>query len=126
MFKLGRPSLCKPLSIIFKSCISQIKFPMEYKKSRWCFDPPKKKINSALKTTERSLCCWSRLSFNELCNFLMKMIQSGRYIFFYKQSNFGLCPENCLSFSKKPPQRIIWQLVSRWSINFYCLNIQTF
>ena len=33
MLKLGGPSLCKPLSIIFKSCLSQMKFPMEWKKA---------------------------------------------------------------------------------------------
>ena len=38
--------------------------------------------------------------------------------FFYKQSIFDPSPENCLSFS--------FQLLSRWSINFDCLNIQTF
>ena len=33
MLKLGGPSLCKPLSIIFKSCLSQMKFPVEWKKA---------------------------------------------------------------------------------------------
>ena len=33
MLKLSGPSLCKPLSIIFKSCLSQMKFPMEWKKA---------------------------------------------------------------------------------------------
>ena len=27
--------------------------------------------------------------------------------FFYKQSTFDPCPENCLSFSKKSPQKIV-------------------
>ena len=31
--KLCGPSLCKPLSIIFKLCLSQMKFPMEWKKA---------------------------------------------------------------------------------------------
>ena len=48
------------------------------------------------------------------------------YTFFYEQSIFDPCSEYCLSFSKKPPQKIVYQLFSRWSINFYCLNIQTF
>ena len=47
------------------------------------------------------------------------------YTFFYKQSICETRPENCLSFSKKPPQKLVEQLFSR-SINFYCLNIQTF
>ena len=47
-------------------------------------------------------------------------------LFLYKQSIFDNCPENCLSFSKKSLQKIVSQLFSRWSINFYCLNIQTF
>ena len=46
--------------------------------------------------------------------------------FFNKQSIFDPHPEKCLSFSKKSPQKIVWQLFSRWSINFYCLNIQAF
>ena len=33
MLKLCGPSLCKPLSIIFKSCLSQMKFPVEWKKA---------------------------------------------------------------------------------------------
>ena len=33
MLKLGGPSLFKPLSIIFKACPSQLKFPMEWKKA---------------------------------------------------------------------------------------------
>ena len=33
MLKLCGPSLCKPLSVIFKSCLSQMKFPMEWKKA---------------------------------------------------------------------------------------------
>ena len=44
----------------------------------------------------------------------------------FKQSIFDPRPENCLSFSKKSPQKIVWILFSRWSINFYRLNIQTF
>ena len=47
-----------------------------------------------------------------------------QYTFFYKQFIFDPRPENCLSFSKKSPQKIVWQLFSSWSINF-CLNIQT-
>ena len=31
--KLCNPSLCKPASIIFKLCLSQMKFPMEWKKA---------------------------------------------------------------------------------------------
>ena len=33
MLKLCGPSLCKPLSIISKSCLSQIKLPVEWKKA---------------------------------------------------------------------------------------------
>ena len=33
MLKLSGPSLCKPLSIIFKSCLSQMKFSMEWEKA---------------------------------------------------------------------------------------------
>ena len=67
------------------------------------------------------LCQYSSLAMDQrrllLCNFLS--ITS----FFYKQSIFDHRPENCLSFSKKSPQKIVLQLLSRWSINFYCLNI---
>ena len=48
------------------------------------------------------------------------------HFFFYKQSIFDHRPENCLSFSKKLPPKVVQQLLSRWSINFYCLNNQTF
>ena len=50
----------------------------------------------------------------------------GLHLFLYKQFTFDTRPKNCLSFSKKLPQKIVYQLFSRWSINFYCLNIQTF
>ena len=33
MLKLCGPSLCKPLSIIFKSCLNQMKFSMEWSKA---------------------------------------------------------------------------------------------
>ena len=33
MLKICGPSLCKHLSIIFKSCLSQMKFPVEWKKT---------------------------------------------------------------------------------------------
>ena len=46
--------------------------------------------------------------------------------FFYKTSIFGRRPKNCLNFSIKSPQKTVLQLFSRWSINFYCLNLQTF
>ena len=46
--------------------------------------------------------------------------------FLYKKSIFDPRPENCLSFSKKLPRKIVQQMFSRWSINFYYLNIQTF
>ena len=57
MLKLCGLSLCKPLSIIFKSCLSQIKFPIEWKKANVVPIQNKKKIpiNSASKTTELSL-----------------------------------------------------------------------
>ena len=38
--------------------------------------------------------------------------------FFYEQSIFDPCPEYCLSFSKKLPQKIVQQLLCIWSINF--------
>ena len=47
------------------------------------------------------------------------------HYFFNKQPIFDPRPENCLSFSKKSSQKIVYQLFRRWSINFYCLNIQT-
>ena len=46
--------------------------------------------------------------------------------FFCNQSIFDRRPENCLRFSKKLPKKIVQQLFSGWSINLYCLNIQTF
>ena len=41
------------------------------------------------------------------------------HLFFNKQSIFHPHSENCLSFSKKSPPKIVWQLFDRWSINFY-------
>ena len=33
ILKLSGPSLCNPLSILFKSCLSQIKFTIKWKKA---------------------------------------------------------------------------------------------
>ena len=41
------------------------------------------------------------------------------HLFFNKQSISDPRPENCLSFSNKSPQKIVYQLFSRWFINFY-------
>ena len=38
--------------------------------------------------------------------------------FFYEQSIFDILSEYCFSFSKKLPQKIVQQLLCRWSINF--------
>ena len=75
MLKLCRPSLCKPLSIIFKSCLSQIKFPVEWKKAnvvpmretyhKWCI---KNYQLFPLFPTSREI--FKRLLFNELYKFL--------------------------------------------------------
>ena len=56
MLKLYGPSLCKPLSIIFKLCLRQMKFPMEWKKANVVPIHKKKIINSASKITDLSLC----------------------------------------------------------------------
>ena len=88
MLKLCGPSLCKPLSVIFKSCLSQIKFPMEWKKVNVVPIQKKKVINSASKTTDLSLCfrsackIFERLLFNEIKKFfnendLLSSNQSG-------------------------------------------------
>ena len=80
MLKLCGPSLCKPLSIIFKSCLSQMKFPVEWKKVNVVPIHTKKMINSASKTTDLSL--YFRYAVRSLkdfyltncTSFLMKMI----------------------------------------------------
>ena len=81
MLKLYGPSLCEPLSIIFKSCLRQMKFPMEWKKTNVVpIQKKKKMINSASKTTDRSLCFWSAVRslkdfyLTSCISFLMKMI----------------------------------------------------
>ena len=56
MLKLCGPSLCKPLSIIFKSCLNQMKFSMEWSKANVVPIHKKKMINSASKITNLSLC----------------------------------------------------------------------
>ena len=79
MLKLCGLSLCKPLSIIFKSCLSQMKFPMKWKKAN-VVSIHKKMINSALKTTDLSLCFRSAIRslkdfyLTNCTSFLMKMI----------------------------------------------------
>ena len=48
--------ICKLLPIIFKSCLSQMKFPMEWKKANVVPIHTKKMIISASKITDLSLC----------------------------------------------------------------------
>ena len=76
MLKLCGPSLCESLSIIFKSF--QVKFLKEWKKAN-VVPIQKKKINSASKTTELSLCFRSDVRslkdfyLTHCTSFLMKM-----------------------------------------------------
>ena len=81
MSKLCGPSLCEPLSIIFKSCLSRMKFHMEWKKANVVPIHKKKKkmINTASKTTGLLLCFRSAVRFlkdfylTNCTSFLMKM-----------------------------------------------------
>ena len=54
MLKLCDKSICKPLSIIFKSCLTQGIFPSEWKKAN-VVPIHKKTTSSVLKTTDLSL-----------------------------------------------------------------------
>ena len=54
MLKICDNSICKPLSIIFKSCLTQGIFPSEWKK-QMSYQFIKKTTNSVLKTTGLSL-----------------------------------------------------------------------
>ena len=87
MLKLCGPSLCKPLSVIFKSCLSQIKFPMEWKKVNVV--PIQKKSDKQCIKNYRPvsllpICSniFERLLFNEIKkffneNYLLSSNQSG-------------------------------------------------
>ena len=55
MLKLCDRSICKPLSIIFKSCLTQGIFPSEWKKANVVPIHKKKTINSVLITTDQPL-----------------------------------------------------------------------
>ena len=76
MLKLCGPSLCKPLSIIFKLCLRQMKFPMEWKKANVVPIHKKKNHKQCIKDyrpVSLLLICskiFERLLFNELCNLL--------------------------------------------------------
>ena len=78
MLKLCGTSLCKPLSIIFTSCLSPMNFPMEWKKA-YVVPIRKKIINSTSKTTDLSLCFQSAVRslkdfyLRNCTGFLMKM-----------------------------------------------------
>ena len=99
MLKLCGLSLCKPLSIIFKSCLSQIKFPIEWKKANVVPIQNKKKntdeqcIKNYRTVSSLSICSKNfQISlFNELYKFfnendLLSSIQSG----------FGPC-DSCIN-----------------------------
>ena len=55
MIKNCDASTCKPLELIFWSCLDNGKFPSEWKKLTW-FQHPKKEINKTWKTTVQYLC----------------------------------------------------------------------
>ena len=72
------PFLYKPLSIIFKSCLSQIKFPIEWKKVNVVpiHTTNYKQCIKNYRPVSLLLICsniFERLLFNELYKFLMKM-----------------------------------------------------
>ena len=75
MFKLCCPSSCKSLSIVFKSCLSQMKFPMEWKKAN-VVPIYTKNDNRCIKNYRTvsllPICSkiFERLLFNELYKFL--------------------------------------------------------
>ena len=90
MSKLCGPSLCEPLSIIFKSCLSRMKFHMEWKKANVVLIHKKKKENDkhCFKNYRPAsllpICSkiFERLLFNELYKFfnendLLSSNQSG-------------------------------------------------
>ena len=75
MLKLYGPSLCEPLSIIFKSCLRQMKFPMEWKKTNVVPIKKKKKDKQCIENyrpVSLLLICskiFERLLFNKLYKF---------------------------------------------------------
>ena len=79
MLKVCGPSLCKPLSIIFKSCLNQMKFPMEWKRPMW-FRSTKENDKQCIKNY-RPVCLlpiWvislKNFYLTNCASFLMKMI----------------------------------------------------
>ena len=87
MLKLCGPSLCKSLSIIFMSCLSQMKFPVEWKKANVVQIDTKNDqqcIKNYRPVSLLPICSkiFERLLFNELYNFknendLLSSNQSG-------------------------------------------------
>ena len=75
MLKLYGPSLCEPLSIIFKSCLRQMKFPMEWKKTNVVPIQKKKKDKQCIENYRPvsllQICSkiFERLLFNKLYKF---------------------------------------------------------
>ena len=43
----------------------------------------------------------------EVVVLVLTLKNESKYTFFYKQSIFDRCPKNCLSFSKKLPQKVV-------------------
>ena len=75
MLKLCGLSLCKPLFIVFKSCLSQMKFPMEWKKANMVpihTKNDKQCIKNYRHVSLLPICSmiFERLLFNELYKFL--------------------------------------------------------
>ena len=91
MLKLCDKFICKPLSVIFKSCLTQGIFPYEWKKAN-VVPIHKKTKNSVLKTTD--LCLFSK----SVAKFLERIIDNMMFQYFIKnnptfvnQSGFKPC-----------------------------------
>ena len=75
MIKLCRNSICKPLSIIFKDCLSEGKFPHEWKKANVV--PVHKKGN------KQSLENYRSISLLPICSKIFeRLIYNGMFTFF--------------------------------------------
>ena len=73
------------------------------------------------------VCKFFMINLNAIITLTFQNFGKTCYTFFFnKQTIFDPRPKNCLGFSKKSPKKIVEQLFSRRSINFYSLNIQTF
>ena len=102
MLKLCSPSLCKPLSVIFKWCLGQMKFSMEWKKSQRGSDQQKNRDKQCIKN-------YGPVSFLPICSKIIETPLLNKLSKFFNENDLLSSKQSCFC----PIDYYINQLLSK-------------